>query len=154
VGDRVAAIRDYRVTPKACYTSEDWNPLTYDEAKALPSNLAHVQYSYVPTLWPARQHSDTIMIDSGSKALAERAAWDFMSTHKPPFTLTTILPTFILGPSHEPSLRKMSDLRSSTGLFWRSIVDVPSLSPNNSFPVRPLPSLPAIPDHPHGHRKQ
>lgn len=65
-----------------------------------------------------------------------------MDTHKPAFTLTTILPTFILGPSHEPSLRKISDLRSSTGLFWRSIVDVPSLSPNNSFPVRPSFSSP------------
>lgn len=46
----VAAIRDYRVTPKASYTSEDWNPLTYDEAKVLPSNLSHIQYSCVPVL--------------------------------------------------------------------------------------------------------
>lgn len=33
-----------------------------------------------------------------SKALAERAAWDFVEREKPVFDLTAILPTFNFGP--------------------------------------------------------
>ena len=33
-----------------------------------------------------------------SKTLAERAAWDFMTGHVGPTTLTTILPSAVLGP--------------------------------------------------------
>ncbi|KAF9774286.1 hypothetical protein IL306_007733 [Fusarium sp. DS 682] len=33
-----------------------------------------------------------------SKVYAEKAAWDFVKKENPPFTITTILPAFILGP--------------------------------------------------------
>lgn len=33
-----------------------------------------------------------------SKTLAERAAWDFMRSNEPPFSLTTVLPGLVLGP--------------------------------------------------------
>lgn len=41
-----------------------------------------------------------------SKALAERAAWDFMHREKPAFDLVTVLPSFNFGPYiHEASVQ-------------------------------------------------
>lgn len=113
----VAALRDYAIPalPGQVYTSADWNKLTYEETLKIPKEKTQLVYS-------------------GSKALAEKAAWDFMAQHTPSFTLTTILPTFILGPSREAGLSNLSQLRSSTGMFWRSVVDVPVISPASLYP--------------------
>jgi hypothetical protein len=35
---------------------------------------------------------------TGSKAFAEKAAWEFVEKEKPSFTLATILPTLVFGP--------------------------------------------------------
>ncbi|KAL8279315.1 hypothetical protein RQP46_008352 [Phenoliferia psychrophenolica] len=89
-------------------TSASWNPISYETAKA--ATPAQVMLAY-----------------SGSKVLSEKAAWEFMEREKPHFTLTTILPTWILGASHEPGLKRIGDLRSSPGMTAQSILDVPEI---------------------------
>jgi NADPH-dependent methylglyoxal reductase len=71
---------DKGARPGYTYTARDWNPATYDEAAKHPSG----SWAYC-----------------ASKALAEKAAWEFMETAspKPGISLTTICPPWIIGPS-------------------------------------------------------
>jgi len=75
------------------------------------------------------QYSDAVKLTDGqavysaSKALAERAAWDFMETEKPHFTLTTIAPTWILGASTDPSLKSLESARSTFQIPIQSVLD-------------------------------
>lgn len=146
-GNRVAALRDYAIPalPGQVYTSADWNKLTYEETLKIPKEKTQLVYCELATIpaSAALRSSNSPRLPAGSKALAEKAAWDFMAQHTPSFTLTTILPTFILGPSREAGLSNLSQLRSSTGMFWRSVVDVPVISPASLYPVR-LFSLPLL----------
>jgi len=57
------------------------------------------------TMEQAEQSTDTFYVYSASKALAERAAWDFMDTQKPQFTLTTLLPPWVYGPPSTPATK-------------------------------------------------
>ncbi|KAK6459515.1 protein induced by osmotic stress [Scheffersomyces xylosifermentans] len=52
-----------------------FNPLTYEDGK-----------------------SNSLLAYFASKTLAEKAAWDFVKTNKPSFTLSTVNPTYIFGP--------------------------------------------------------
>ena len=61
------------------YDETDWNPLTYEEA-AKPCTSGSFAHAV-------------------SKALAEKAAWDFMATNKLSFDLTTICPLMVYGPN-------------------------------------------------------
>ncbi|OOG00207.1 hypothetical protein ASPCADRAFT_504090 [Aspergillus carbonarius ITEM 5010] len=61
------------------YSELDWNPTPYEVAAA-PGAPAGLGYST-------------------AKALAERAAWDFIRDHHPSFTISTILPPMIYGPN-------------------------------------------------------
>ncbi|KAF4332650.1 aldehyde reductase II [Fusarium beomiforme] len=55
-----------------------------------------------------------------SKVYAEKAAWDFVKKENPPFTITTILPAFILGPIiHE--VRSLDTIMTS-GLLLRDFL--------------------------------
>ncbi|OGM41061.1 hypothetical protein ABOM_010245 [Aspergillus bombycis] len=65
--------------PGHVYSELDWNPATY-EAAAAPGAPAGLAYST-------------------AKALAERAAWDFVKDNKPEFTISTIMPPMIYGPN-------------------------------------------------------
>ncbi|KAH8742662.1 ketoreductase [Diaporthe sp. PMI_573] len=60
---------------KKTYSEADWSPVTLEDG------LANANVAYV-----------------ASKALAEKAAWDFIDTEKPNFTLSTINPPMIYGP--------------------------------------------------------
>lgn len=60
------------------YTSEDWNPMTYEEAAAQPAEGGGMVYS-------------------ASKAIAEKFAWDFVKNNDVSFTLTTYVQSF---PTH------------------------------------------------------
>ncbi|MCJ1357744.1 MAG: methylglyoxal reductase (NADPH-dependent) gre2 [Icmadophila ericetorum] len=61
--------------PGHTYSEADWNPITESEATENASNGYRA-----------------------SKTFAERAAWDFVSTEKPNFTLATCNPPFVFGP--------------------------------------------------------
>jgi len=63
------------------YTEEDWNDAPYELAKTIDVPL--LAYSI-------------------SKALAEKAAWEFYKNEKPSFTFSTILPTSVYGPPENP----------------------------------------------------
>lgn len=68
------------------YTEEDWNPETYDVAKSSNWGVAYC----------------------ASKALAERAAWDFVENRKPNFTISAINPPKIFGPTATSTLSASS----------------------------------------------
>lgn len=75
------------------YTSDMWNPISIQQA------LQGGPAAYV-----------------GSKKFAEQAAWDFMKTEKPGFTLSTINPVLVFGPvmSH---LKSFNSINTSNARF-------------------------------------
>lgn len=73
--------------PGKVYSEEDWNPTTYEEG------LKDIGSGYY-----------------ASKALAERAAWDFLKEKKPSFTITALCPPMVYGPPEQevPSMAKLN----------------------------------------------
>ena len=63
-----------------------------------------------------------VMAYGVSKASSERAAWSFMEQEKPHFTLATILPTAIAGPS-PLVLDKAGLMRGSPGILGKPLLD-------------------------------
>ncbi|KAH7133250.1 hypothetical protein B0J13DRAFT_451215, partial [Dactylonectria estremocensis] len=61
--------------PAKTFTEADWNPVRLEDINRSPATAYRA-----------------------SKKLAERAAWDFVDTHKPSFDLVTICPPLVLGP--------------------------------------------------------
>ncbi|RYP19863.1 hypothetical protein DL765_003117 [Monosporascus sp. GIB2] len=88
------------------YTEKDWNMVTYEQA----ATSADGAYAY-----------------RASKALAEKAMFDWVEENKPGFSLTTICPPWIYGPyAHE--LKQTENLTASVYLFSKLVdaEDVPS----------------------------
>lgn len=83
--------------PRYTYTEADWNPITYDEAKAAESGA--VAYC-------------------ASKSLAEKAAWDFVKEQKQNFSLATICPPMVYGPNVH-SLESLDKLNTSSADIYR-----------------------------------
>ncbi|CAG8977031.1 hypothetical protein HYALB_00008889 [Hymenoscyphus albidus] len=65
--------------PGYVYTETDWNPCTYEEAA---DNNTPGAVSYC-----------------ASKALAEKAAWDYIRDNTPTFSMTAMCPPMVYGPS-------------------------------------------------------
>lgn len=82
-----------------CYDESFWNPFTFEDVTTPGHELG--QYAY-----PA------------SKKLAEQAAWSFMSTAQPRFTLTVCNPTYTFGPIAPPfpALSSLDNLNTSSHL--------------------------------------
>lgn len=114
-----AACFDYSKLPAVgeTYTHESWNPATYDQAK---------------------RSDDVYFVYCASKALAEKAAWDFVEREKPRFTLTTVCPPMIIGPP-EQVITSFSRLNESVKEVW-GVLDKPDVPPT-AFPVRHSPHL-------------
>lgn len=73
---------------------------------------------------------NTMLAYFGLKPLAERAAWDFVSVHKPNFTLCTILPGFVFGPQAD-----IDEARKATLNQLMQVIDeVLQLTPDNRAP--------------------
>ncbi|RYP34084.1 hypothetical protein DL767_004419 [Monosporascus sp. MG133] len=88
------------------YTEKDWNMATYEQA----ATSADGAYAY-----------------RASKALAEKAMFDWVKENKPSFSLTTICPPWIYGPyAHE--LKRTENLTPSVYLLSKlvDVEDVPS----------------------------
>ncbi|KAI0847001.1 putative NADPH-dependent methylglyoxal reductase GRE2 [Daldinia vernicosa] len=101
-----AAIGDIAANPIAnppkIYTRDDWNPTTLEQA--LATDNPNITY-------PA------------SKALAEKAAWDFVKEGKGNFELVTLNPPGVYGPLFDASqIAKPEDLNTSTGLIYQSLL--------------------------------
>ena len=105
----VDPVQGYR--PGYTYTEKDWNPVTYEEAKAGPGPVAYC----------------------GSKKFAEKAAWDFVKDKKPNFTVSTICPPMIYGPvEHDTDIK---NLNTSTADVYR-FMDGSETEPGaTSFPA-------------------
>ncbi|KAI0830387.1 NAD(P)-binding protein [Hypoxylon sp. FL0890] len=88
------------------YSEKDWNPATWDDAAKAPGVVAYC----------------------ASKALAERAMWDWMAAHKDAsFALSTICPPWVFGPyAHE--LDSTKGVSESVGLL-NNIIDGDSVPP-------------------------
>ncbi|KAM0254603.1 hypothetical protein ACHAQJ_006639 [Trichoderma viride] len=82
--------------PGYTYTDKDWNPMTYEEASK----------------------ADTATAYCASKALAERAMWNWMEAEKPSFTLTSIAPPWIFGPHLSP-ITDLTGLNESSEALWK-----------------------------------
>ncbi|KAI9159125.1 Ketoreductase azaE [Paramyrothecium foliicola] len=77
-----AAIIDMNIASTGAdktYSEADWSPLTEKDAYANP------MFAY-----------------AASKALAEKAAWDFMEKERPSFSLATMNPPMVFGPVTQP----------------------------------------------------
>ncbi|KAM0813211.1 hypothetical protein AB5N19_13203 [Seiridium cardinale] len=71
--------------PGYVYDEKDWNPVTYEEA-----SKAEGVYAYC-----------------ASRALAERAMWDWVETNKPNFDLVTITPPCVQGFGQDGELKML-----------------------------------------------
>lgn len=110
--------------PGYVYSSKDWNPISYSEAADPLLDLN--QYPGQWRLWI------TYLV---SKKLAEEAAWKFYEQHHPRWNMSTILPTYIGGPTVLPLTEKHGSLRLSfnAGLIWKAAIGDGEL-PKDDFP--------------------
>ncbi|KAK3356587.1 hypothetical protein B0T25DRAFT_537016 [Lasiosphaeria hispida] len=114
-----AAINDLGqgARPGYAYSEKDWNPMSYDEAASANAVAAYC----------------------ASKALAERAMWDWVGAEKPAFTLATINPPWVFGP-HVGGLTDTKHLNESSNLLFSIIgaQDIPGFDFGGFVDVRVL----------------
>lgn len=95
------------------YTSQDWNPVTFEGAAD-------------PTATP--QHAYR-----GSKTLAEKEAWKFVEEKKPQFDLVALCPAMVFGPQANAP-KSIQDVSESNRLLWK----VASGGPSEPLPPCPF----------------
>lgn len=81
--------------PEHTYSEADWNPATFEEARESDGGFAYC----------------------ASKALAEKAAWDFVEKNNPSFTVSTILPPVVYGPNVH-YIDDLAHLNESSAMFY------------------------------------
>jgi nucleoside-diphosphate-sugar epimerase len=84
--------------PGHVYTVNDWNPVTYEQAK--DTKITPIAYA-------------------ASKVLAEKTAWDFLEKEGKGvhFDIVTLCPPMVFGPIVSP-LHKLSELNTSNASLW------------------------------------
>ncbi|CAE6520424.1 unnamed protein product [Rhizoctonia solani] len=87
------ADRSKGARPGYTYSEDDWSPVTPEQG------LENVWIGY-----------------TASKILAERAAWSFVETEKPNFTITTLCPPFTYGPADQ--VTNIHDLNTSIAQIY------------------------------------
>ncbi|KAL2850622.1 hypothetical protein BJY01DRAFT_261408 [Aspergillus pseudoustus] len=101
--------------PGHTYNESDWNPLTYEDA--------------------TKKYVTTEVAYLASKALAERAAWDFVAAEKPSFDLAAICPPVIYGPNTNYTA-SLAALNASSADIYRLMAPASKSSndvPTNSY---------------------
>jgi nucleoside-diphosphate-sugar epimerase len=98
--------------PGYTYTEADWNPVSAQDAK--DQNSAVVAYLV-------------------SKTLAERAAWDFVKTENPEFSVVTLCPPMVYGPLAQ-EFDSMDKLNTSSGDVYRLFNGSEKDAPSDAFP--------------------
>ncbi|KAJ6592776.1 NAD-P-binding protein [Mycena capillaripes] len=91
-----AVVEPSQPEPGRVYTEKDWNPSTYEEAKA---------------------STNPRFVYGVSKALAERAFWEYVETEKPVWAGAVILPCGVFDPPIQP-LTSLAAINRSVGFFW------------------------------------
>lgn len=102
---------DRGLNPGYTYTSDDWNPVTYEEGK----------------------NSNFLVAYQASKTFAEKAAWDVIKNDKPHYDLVTFCFPFVFGPLVHP-VTKTDDINVSNKGIWAVA------SGANPLPVCPSPT--------------
>lgn len=102
---------DQGYRPDYTYSEKDWNPATFEAAAKHPNG----GWAYC-----------------ASKALAERAAWDFIEKEKPTFSLSTICPPWIIGPNIN-TITSLNRLNESTQIIYNLINGSLSAPPATDF---------------------
>ena len=97
--------------PGYTYTEADWNPATYEEAKASTDG----GFSYC-----------------AAKSLAEKDGRDWIKSKKPPFALTSINPPWIFGPSIN-GIKSLDHLNESTDTIWKIVNGTTKTIPPTEF---------------------
>ncbi|GAA6010840.1 hypothetical protein JCM10207_003953 [Rhodosporidiobolus poonsookiae] len=97
-------------------TEDTWNPTTFEEAAEATEGRA---------------------VYAASKALAEKAAFDFLSREKPSFALSTVAPARVLGRNPAPGIRTMADTRSSFGSTVKRLWDKSEAPPMDGSAAQP-----------------
>lgn len=92
--------------PGYVYTETDWNPVTYGEAAT---------------------ERDSAVLYLASKALSEKAVWEWAARNRPRFDIVCLCPSMVLGP-HIETIDSMTSLHSTASLLW-SLVDAPQVPP-------------------------
>jgi len=87
------------------YTEADWNPMSYDEASTAPGPAAYC----------------------ASKALAEKAMWDWVAKNKPSFGLVVMNPPWVFGP-HIGGIKETAHLNESSHALF-SVIDAKEIPP-------------------------
>lgn len=82
----------------------------------------------------AKQSDSGVFVYCAAKALAERAAWDFMNDKKPHFSLSTICPPMVFGPPMQ-HIDSMEGLNTSSSTIWALISGRGGEIPATGFPV-------------------
>ncbi|KAL1845682.1 methylglyoxal reductase (NADPH-dependent) gre2 [Diaporthe australafricana] len=93
------------------YTEADWSPLTLEDA-----------------------YKNGMLAYAASKAFAERAAWDFVASNKPNFSLSTINPPMVYGPVKYP-VKSLDSVNTSNQL----LADIISGKHKDGLPPTMLP---------------
>ncbi|KAK4450789.1 hypothetical protein QBC34DRAFT_65566 [Podospora aff. communis PSN243] len=84
--------------PGYTYTEADWNPMSYEEASTAPGPAAYC----------------------ASKALAEKAIWDWVAKEKPSFGVVVMNPPWVFGP-HVGGIKRTENLNESTHALFKLI---------------------------------
>ncbi|KAJ7081392.1 NAD-P-binding protein [Mycena belliarum] len=92
----LAAIFDSALEAGKPVVETEWNSVTYDEAKVA---------------------TEPLLVYRASKALAERAFWDYIQDEKPAWAGSTICPCGTFAPPVQP-LTSLSALNLSTAFVW------------------------------------
>ncbi|KAJ7836341.1 NAD-P-binding protein [Mycena olivaceomarginata] len=92
----LAAIIEPTLEAGKTVVETEWNPVTYDEAKSA---------------------TNPSVVYRASKALAERAFWDYITAEKPAWAGTAICPCGTFAPPLQP-LASLSALNVSTAFLW------------------------------------
>ncbi|CAE6452307.1 unnamed protein product [Rhizoctonia solani] len=93
--------------PGYTYSEEDWSPVTREQG------LTNTGLSY-----------------TASKILAEKAAWNFVETEKPSFTITTLCPPFVYGPADQ--VTNIHDLNASSAQIY-AVFEGKTLAPISGY---------------------
>ncbi|PSN60080.1 ketoreductase [Corynespora cassiicola Philippines] len=94
----LSAMLDHAQDPRTgyTYTARDWNPVTFAQAAGLADHVA----AY-----------------TASKALSERAVWEWMEEHSPTWGIVCLCPSMVLGP-HVERIDALEGVRSTVRFLW------------------------------------
>lgn len=108
------ASRDQDLDPKNVFDETSWNNITWEKALESPA------FGY-----------------SGSKAFAERAAWDFVKEQNPGFVLSTVNPVLVFGPqpTNDFNTDKLNTSSEVINVILKSSLPDDKVAPYNSSAV-------------------